>query len=118
MHAYGPGSLDVIFGYDGDFPLAPMWRPPLWNGSMWIWDYQIDDLIGSPLRLDCRSPGVAARLNTLCATALFGSDRARGIYALEQDLSRTLTYRLRSTDPFAPHALWQWSEAPGRSSPR
>ena len=31
LHAAAPGVLDVIFGADGDFEGAPLWRPPLWG---------------------------------------------------------------------------------------
>lgn len=31
MHRDGPGSLGVVFGPDGGFEGAPLWRPPLWG---------------------------------------------------------------------------------------
>ena len=31
LHAAAPGVLSVVFGSDGDFEGAPVWRPPLWG---------------------------------------------------------------------------------------
>ncbi len=64
--------------------------------------------------MDCTRPEVQARLNTLCAAAIYGQDRAKGVYAVEVEPHgryRTLTYRLRSTAEFAPQALWGWVES-------
>lgn len=71
LHAEAPGVLDVVFGADGEFLLAPMFRPPLWHADgYWVWQYQVDDLTVQPLSLDLRVPSVAARLAGLCARAL------------------------------------------------
>lgn len=71
LHAEAPGVLDVVFGADGEFLLAPMFRPPLWHADgYWVWQYQVDDLTVQPLALDLRVPSVAARLAGLCAQAL------------------------------------------------
>lgn len=76
LHAEAPGVLDVVFGADGEFLLAPMFRPPLWHADgYWVWQYQVDDLTVQPLSLDLRVPSVAARLAGLCARALgFNAD--------------------------------------------
>lgn len=72
-----PGVLDVVFGPDGDFEGAPLFRGPvrLTDGryvSMdWLlcqpWDLAIMHRMAS---LDLRVPSVAARLAGLCAQAL------------------------------------------------
>lgn len=74
LHAAAPGILDVVFGADGDFLLAPMFRPPIWHADgYWVWTYTVDDLVSLPVALDLRIPSVAARLAGLCAKAMHGS---------------------------------------------
>ena len=77
LHAAAPGVLDVIACFDGDFPDAPIFHPPLWDGRRWVWDYRWSDQPIEGLALDLRIPSVAARLAGLCARALgFGSSPA------------------------------------------
>jgi hypothetical protein len=72
LHAAAPGVFDVIFGADGDFLLAPMFRPPLWHADgYWIWTYTVDDLVSLPVALDLRIPTVAARSAGLCSRVPF-----------------------------------------------
>lgn len=101
-------ALAVIFGPDGDFDGAPMWRPPLWgrlrphrgNKS----DPEADDQQGFVYRytihgvravimerdgvwtvddaaLDLRIPSVAARLAGLCARVLWPTQIIDGAVA-------------------------------------
>lgn len=66
LNAAAPGVLSVVFGPDGEFLLAPMFRPPLWHADgYWIWRYVEDELPGMPVSLDLRIPSVAARLLAL-----------------------------------------------------
>ena len=66
LNAAAPGVLSVVFGPDGEFILAPMFRPPLWHtDGYWIWKYVEDELPGMPVALDLRIPTVAARLLAL-----------------------------------------------------
>lgn len=70
LHAAAPGVLDVVFGADGEFLLAPMFRPPLWHADgHWVWQYQVDDLTVQPLALDARVRSAAQRLAALCCRA-------------------------------------------------
>ena len=63
LNAAAPDVLSVVFGPDGEFLLAPMFRPPLWHtDGYWIWRYNEDELPGMPVSLDLRIPTVAARL--------------------------------------------------------
>ena len=70
LHAAAPGVLDAIACFDGDFQEAPIFHPPLWDGSRWMWDYDWSDQPTGGLFLDLRIPSVAARLAGLCARAL------------------------------------------------
>lgn len=70
LHAAAPGVLDVVFGADGEFLLAPMFRPPLWHADgHWVWQYQVDDLTVQPLALDLRT-SAADRVAKLCAMSV------------------------------------------------
>ena len=70
LHAAAPGVLDVVFGADGEFLLAPMFRPPLWHADgYWVWQYQVDDLTVQPLALDLRT-SAADRVAKLCGLVL------------------------------------------------
>ena len=69
LHAAAPGVLDAIACFDGDFQEAPIFHPPLWDGSRWMWDYDWSDQPTGGLFLDLRIPSVAARLAGLCARA-------------------------------------------------
>lgn len=83
MHRDGPGSLDVVFGPDGDFEGAPRWDPPVfWLNQYIRWGWlrsqaSFEHLILPDLALDLRIPSVAARLAGLCARAL-GQSQPRG----------------------------------------
>ena len=80
LHAAGPGVLDVVFGPDGDFPGAPIWRGPLVSCGEIVTLDHLDALgifVRSPewvrlyrgrhdVALDCRVPSVAARLLKVC----------------------------------------------------
>ena len=81
LHAAGPGVLEVIFGADGDFPGAPIWRGPLVSCGEIVTLDHLDALgifVRSPewvrlyrgrhdVALDCRVPSVAARLLRLAS---------------------------------------------------
>lgn len=67
LHAAAPGVLEVVGGLDGDFDKAPIFHPPLWDGSGWVWDYDWSDQHDSPLALDCRLYSVRTRLIWLCS---------------------------------------------------
>ena len=88
MHREGPGSLDVVFGRDGDFEAAPYWVGPvtdidpsgvggIYHVAAVLSGESIATIEGAgnnlPLysvALDLRVPSVAARLAGLCARAL------------------------------------------------
>lgn len=67
LHAAAPGVLEVVGGFDGDFDTAPIFHPPLWDGSGWVWDYNWSEAHASSLALDCRLYSVWTRLVWLCS---------------------------------------------------
>lgn len=70
-HSAGPGSLDVIFGPDGDFEGAPRWTGPVWYNGFWVHlppNLPAEHLLGF---LDCRTPSVEARLLELCSEVIW-----------------------------------------------
>jgi len=88
LEAAAPGILKVIFGADGDFKNAPPFAGPvsvikalpdlMAGGYLWIhggltpdgiWDGAGRLTPFDAVALDCRVPGVAARLAGLCARA-------------------------------------------------
>lgn len=87
LHDAAPGVLDVVFGPDGDFDGAPMWRGPI-AGEVyrtrghWTLHFLTDrgavlyrDASGyavphADAALDLRIPSVQHRLSALCALAL------------------------------------------------
>lgn len=94
MNEEGPGSLDVVFGWDGCFEGAPIWTGPVWCVSRSRWVSWTSDGGGaggdawrgcqrvgesgittydlSDLALDCRVLAVHQRLSRLGAAALKG----------------------------------------------
>ena len=94
MNEDGPGSLDVVFGWDGCFEGAPIWTGPIWCVSRSRWVSWTSDGGGaggdawrgcqrvgesgittydlSDLALDCRVFAVCNRLALLGAHAFSG----------------------------------------------
>jgi hypothetical protein len=77
LHEAGPGCLDVVFGPDGDFQGAPLWRGPvrLTDGRYVSMDWLLSQPWDLPIMyrmaaLDPRVSGVAAKLAELCAKAM------------------------------------------------
>ena len=46
LNAAAPDVLSVVFGPDGEFLLAPMFRPPLWHADPFFTDEQGAPLVG------------------------------------------------------------------------
>lgn len=95
LEAAAPGILKVIFGADGDFKNAPPFAGPasvikaqpdlMAGGYLWIhggltldgiWDGAGRLTPFDAVALDCRVPGVAVRLLSLCAHAAWRSKQS------------------------------------------
>lgn len=135
MHREGPGSLDVVFGRDGDFEAAPYWVGPvtdidpsgvggIYHVAAVLSGESIATIEGAgnnlPLysvALDLRVPSVAARLAGLCARAL-DAEATGQAWTTEAGEIRPEFWVVRYCDTAGYAASVAWCKATGRPDRR